>query len=99
MVWGNLVPHQLLELFDLRKSTLFLAGPNPCFVYIHLENTPVPRLEGELVNHAVEGGQEFLCHPGGPQQPVAASAVVKGDLRCHTVMLPAEINRTVMLSK
>lgn len=71
-----LIPHQLLQLLDVRETSLFLAGPDTGVVYPDFEDAAGAGFQGKFVDHAVEGGEEFLGHPGGSQHPVTAGAVM-----------------------
>ena len=80
--WCDPVPHELLEFLHLRESPCFLSGPDNFVVDSDLEDAAFARDKGYLVGFVLEGCEEFLSHPAGPQKPTALGAV--GDFNSVT---------------
>src|SRR5258705_11340216 len=77
------VADDLFELFDLRKPSFVLTRPDDLRAKADFEYTSGARYQSDFSDFALECGQEFLCHPGSPQQPTALRTVL--DLYSRTV--------------
>ena len=76
---GDDVANAGFEHFDLWEAAVVSAGPDALVIGPDFEDAAVARLEGEFVEFLLEGGEQFLGHPSGAQEPFAARAVANGD--------------------
>ena len=81
-VWRNPVADPLFEFLDFGKATFCLTRPNRLTVDPDLEKAAGPigneRYPTQLL---FEGGEQFLSHPSGAQEPPALGAVLDLDGR------------------
>jgi hypothetical protein len=73
---SNPVAHELLELLDIRESTLILARPDDFVVNADLEDASGAGYKRNFADLILKCRQKFLCHPGSAQQPSALGAVL-----------------------
>ena len=74
---GDFVAHALLEGLDVGKTTVSLSTPEEVFVQLDSEETrdfPFGD-QCDLAQFVGEGVQEFLSHPAGARQPMAAGTI------------------------
>ena len=76
---GDDVADAGFEDFDFGEAAVVGAGPDALVVGPDFKDAAVARLEGEFVEFLLEGGEQFLGHPGGAQKPFAARAIANGD--------------------
>src|SRR5712691_10388279 len=73
------VAHALLQGAGVGKTAVDLAIPDDVPVIADLEDAARARHQCHLAKLATEGGQEFLRHPGGAQEPLALRAIADDD--------------------
>src|SRR5579883_2817928 len=78
---GDAVPHGLLQLLDLRESSLRGAGPDRLAADSNLEDASRAGHQREFADLRREGREKLLSHPRGAQQPAALRAVLDFDSR------------------
>jgi len=79
--WRDLVTDKLLELFNVRESTLRLAIPNQYALAVDLKDPTGPGDKGNFANFFCEGRQQLLRVPGGSQQPLTLAAIMNFNAR------------------
>lgn len=65
LIWGDAVAYHLFKFFDVGEAALLGARPDELAINVDFEDAAGPWLEGESGDFLFEGGQQFLCHPGG----------------------------------
>lgn len=75
------VAEKLFEFLYLRKPTLDGARPHYVILNANLKDPSRTRYEGQFPDIVLKRAQQLLCHPGGPKQPTALSAVFNFDSR------------------
>lgn len=75
------ITHSLFQRDDVGKAPVPFAIPHEMFPRGHLEDAARAGNQRNFAEIAPEGVQQFLCHPSGPQQPLALRAVGDGDPR------------------
>lgn len=83
---SDAVADELLEFLDVRESAGGCARPEKHSVRANVKDPAGSGDEGELADVILERGEQFLGHPGSPEEPTALGAVFDFDartLRCH----------------
>src|SRR6266511_4798736 len=87
----NAIPHELLQFLRFREPPLAAPGKERVAVQPHLEHPVAAGNERHFAKLGLEGRQQLLGQPCGPQQPAAARTVFDFQARCHHTLLPRGI--------
>src|SRR5690606_1929116 len=74
------VAHPLLEHLGVGEPAVGRAVPDQAVAVMDPEHPPGARRQWHRAEIGAEGGQQFLRHPGGAQQPLALGAIGNGDM-------------------
>src|SRR5262245_51401855 len=78
----DLIPHHLLQLFDLGKTPVLAPRPQQLAIDPDLEHPArVVGNERDGAELLGESREQLLTHPGGAQQPIAEPAIGNGNVR------------------
>jgi len=75
------IANALFQFGDFRKAALVLARPDELIAGTDVESAACAGDQGYAAKLILEGGEQFLRHPGGAQQPPALPAIFDLDPR------------------